>query len=111
MSLLGFSCLLDTTGKGPDDPEPVAVEEPGEGSGYYEGGWEPMFGCQSSEIVELEGPNGEIWVTEIPIPCDPYWELKDRPDYNPVEEIVNNPSVDPWDVLTPEERFEEQGQL
>jgi len=100
LSGLVVSCFLDTTGKGPDDPEPIGLQggsNQGPDEGYYTDGKEPMSGCYGRDYIQVHMPDGNIYWQEIPILCDPYWDYKGDPD--PMNTVKDPVEEDPLDDL------------
>ena len=97
---LVVSCVLDTNGKGPEDPDPVSLNDGSNSSPdeeYYTDGKEPMSGCYGMGLVEVHMPDGSIYWQEIPILCDPYWDYRGDPD--PMDSVKDPVEEDPLDDL------------
>ncbi len=88
--ILGF--LVGCVGAPEEEPETDSIvhDAPdGERSDWYEEDRGPSTGCGSAvEIVSVDGPNGEIYSVEVPIPCDPYYF--DKGDPPPDEEVIDD---------------------
>lgn len=70
------------------ETDPVVHNAPDEPYDWREEDRGPSTGCGSAvEIVSVDGPNGEVYSVEVPIPCDPHYIDKGDP---PPSEVIDD---------------------
>ena len=95
---LSISCLLDTTGKGPEDPDPIDVEEVG-GSSGFENSDGSIPDCFEVYYVDVILPDGSVVRYEMP----PLYCFPPRlPDRDPPTYAIDNPISDPVNIPLPQ---------